>query len=79
MNMDLLILNGYGQFVWPAFLFTIASCFFLYLKSRKELQKNEEIFIQEFGKLQTTEIKIEKRKEIIKKLYPVVRFKYLKS
>ena len=65
--MELLILNGYGQFVWPAFLFTIVSCFFLYLKSRKELQKNEEIFIQEFGKLQTTEIKIEKRKEIIKK------------
>ena len=65
--MELLILNGYGQFVWPAFLFTIVSCFFLYLKSRKELQKHEKIFIREFGKLQTTEIKIEKRKEIIKK------------
>ena len=65
--MELIILNGYGQFVWPAFLFTIASCFFLYLKSKRELQKYEKVFIQEFGKLQTAEIKIENRKKIIKK------------
>jgi len=64
--MELLILNGYGQFVWPAFLFTIVSCFFLYLKSRKELQKHEKIFVQEFGKLQTIKIETDKRKEIKK-------------
>ena len=26
MIQDLFVLNGYGQFVWPAFMFTFLSC-----------------------------------------------------
>ena len=64
--MELLILNGYGQFVWPAFLFTIVSCFFLYLKSRKELQKHEKIFLNEYKEAHISRIKTVERKEITK-------------
>ena len=64
VNMDLLILNGYGQFVWPAFLFTIASCFFLYLKTKKEFKKQEKIYLKEFEQSQTIKIETDKRKEI---------------
>ena len=63
MNIDLLVFNGYGQFIWPAFMFTFSICFLLYLKTKKDFQKQEKIFLNEFKKLQTAEIKIIKRKE----------------
>ena len=63
MFYELLILGGYGQFVWPAFIFTFSICFLLYLKTKKDLQKQEKLFLNEFEKLQTIEIKIKKRKE----------------
>ena len=63
--MEYFILDGYGQFVWPAFIFTFVSCLFLYLKTKKELQKQEKIFLREFKQLQTVKIKITKRKEVL--------------
>ena len=63
--MELFILDGYGQFVWSAFIFTFVSCLFLYLKTKKELQKQEKIFLREFKQLQTAKIKITKRKEVL--------------
>ena len=63
MNIELLVFNGYGQFIWPAFIFTFSICFLLYLKVKKDFQKQEKIFLNEFKKLQTAEIKIKKRKE----------------
>ena len=63
MNIELLVFNGYGQFIWPAFMFTFSICFLLYLKVKKDFQKQEKIFLNEFKKLQTAEIKIIKRKE----------------
>ncbi len=64
MMLDLIYLGGYGQFVWPAFIFTFFSCFFLYLKTKWELQKQEKIYMNEFKKLRTLEIKtIEAKKE----------------
>ena len=62
MNMEFFILDGYGQFVWPAFIFTIVSCFFLYLKTKKEFQKQEKIYLKEFKQLQTKKIEVDKKK-----------------
>ncbi len=64
MILNLIYLGGYGQFVWPAFVFTFLSCFILYLKTKRELQKQEKIYINEFKKLRTLEIKtVEAKKE----------------
>mgnify|MGYP001186636595 FL=1 len=61
---DLIYLGGYGQFVWPAFIFTFLSCFFLYVKTKRELQEQEKIYMNEFKKLRTLEIKtVEAKKE----------------
>ena len=60
MNLDVLILNGYGVFVWPAFIFTFISCFFLYLATKKEMQKFEKMFLDEFKQIKIREIKTEK-------------------
>ena len=61
--MEFFILNGYGQFVWPAFIFTFVSCFSLYLKTKKEFQKQEKIYLKEFEQSQTIKIETDKRKE----------------
>ena len=61
--MEFFILDGYGQFVWPAFIFTFVSCFSLYLKTKKEFQKQEKIYLKEFEQSQTIKIETDKRKE----------------
>ena len=65
MNLEFLILDGYGQFVWPAFIFTFVSCFSLYVKTRKEFQKQEKIFLKEFKQMQTEKIETVKEKEAL--------------
>ena len=62
MFIELLYLNGYGQFVWPAFFFTFISLFYLYASTKKELNKQEKLFFNEFRNLQNAEIKIAKKK-----------------
>ena len=65
MNLELLILGGYGQFVWPAFIFTFVSCFSLYVKTKKEFKKQEKIFLKEFKQIQTEKIETNKEKEVL--------------
>ena len=65
MNLELLILGGYGQFVWPAFIFTFVSCFSLYVKTKKEFQKQEEKFLKEFKQMQTEKVETAKEKEAL--------------
>ena len=65
MNMELFILDGYGWFVWPAFIFTIVSCFFLYLKTKKEFHKQEKIYLKEFKQLETKKIEVDKKREVL--------------
>ena len=66
--MELFILGGYGHYVWTAFIFTFVSCFSLYLKTKKDLQKQEKFFLKEFNQLQTIEIDVAERKETTKKV-----------
>ena len=60
MDVELLTFDGYGQFIWPAFIFTFLVCFSLYIKTKQELQKQEKIFLSEFK--QSENIKIESGK-----------------
>jgi len=48
MNLDIFILGNYSQFVWPAFIFTFAICFYFYFKTKKALLKQEKLFLKEF-------------------------------
>ena len=60
-------MNGYGQFVWPAFIFSFLSCFYLYLRVTKELKKQEKIFSLSFKKSETRKIEFNKRKKYTEK------------
>ena len=66
MYVELLIMNGYGQFVWPAFIFSLTSCFCLYVKTRSELKQQERAFFLEFKEVQAKKIEFIKGKESTK-------------
>ena len=68
MNLELLILGGYGQFIWPAFIFTFVSCFALYVQTKKELKKQEKMFLIEFKQIPTRKIEVAKQKELSKEV-----------
>ena len=68
MNIEFLTLGGYGQFVWPAFIFTFVSCFSLYLKTKKELNKQEKLFLLEYKQVTTAKIKVAKQKKLSKEV-----------
>ncbi len=65
MNLELLILGGYGQFVWPAFIFTFVSCFALYVKTKKEFKKQEKMFLKEFESMQIENNETTKEKKAL--------------
>ena len=65
MNLELFILGGYGHSVRPAFIFTLASCFALYLKTDKEFKREEKMFLNEFKHMQSVKIKVIKEKEVL--------------
>ena len=65
MSFEFFILNGYGQFVWPAFIFTFVVCYLLYFKTKNEFKKQEKMYLKEFGQPQTIKTKIIKKKEAL--------------
>ena len=68
MSMEFFNLDGYGQFVWPAFIFTLVICFHLYLKTKKELLRQEKLFLNEFGQARAVKIVVDPQKENTKKV-----------
>ena len=68
MNIELLVLGGYGQFVWPAFIFTFVSCFLLYIKTKKELKRQEKMFLIEFRQIPVAKIEVAKQKELLEEV-----------
>ena len=55
MNSNIFLMNGYGLYVWSAFIFTFLICFILFFKVKKSLNKVENDFKKEVkgsGKLQ---------------------------
>ena len=69
MNLELLVLGGFGQFVWPAFIFTFVSCFLLYIKTKKELKNQEKIYLVEFKQKPIAKIEVVKRKKLLKEIF----------
>ena len=69
MNLEKFILNGYGQYVWPAFLFSFLLCTYLYFKTKKELKEQEKIFLREFNQFQTVKIERVKTRKVSKEAF----------
>ena len=74
MYQELFILGGYGHFVWPAFVFTLVTCFLYYIKTKKELQKQEKVFISEFRYLNVKKTNTFKEKKVAKEVLSASSF-----
>ncbi len=68
MNIEFLVLGGYGNFVWPAFIFTFVSCFLLFLEIKKEFKKQEKMFLIEFKQIPVKKTKASKQKDHSKEI-----------
>ena len=58
MIKDLILMNGYGIFVWSSFVFTFLVCAIVYFKTRKTLKKYEKEFAKEIENLSVNQKKI---------------------
>ena len=74
MYQELFILGGYGYFVWPSFVFTLATCFLYYMKTKKELKNQEKLFISEFKYSNVTKTNTFKEKKVTKEALPARSF-----
>ncbi len=65
MNIEFIVLGGYGNFVWLAFIFTFASCFLLYLKTKNEFKKQEKLFLIKFKQIPVRKTEVSKQIELL--------------
>ena len=70
MNIEFIVLGGYGNFLWPAFIFAFVSCFLLYLKTKKEFERREKIFLIKFKQIPVRKTEVSKQKEFSKEVLP---------
>ena len=57
MINNLILMNGYGIFVWSSFLLTFLVCAIVYYKTLKTLKKYEKEFAKEIKELSTEQKK----------------------
>ena len=62
MINNLLLMNGYGVFVWSSFALTFIVCAVVYYRTRKTLKKYEKEFAKEIE-----ELSVEQKKVVLEK------------
>ena len=68
MINDLIFMGGHGLFVWSAFIFTFVGCVYLYVKTAKELRKQEKIYLNSLKKLPEVKITEIKKQKLAKQI-----------
>ena len=56
MNLDLLIMNGYGFYVWSAFAFTLFNFLILYKVTSRQLIKEKAKFARKYESLNSDQV-----------------------
>tara|TARA_B100000925_G_C21797503_1_gene383133 strand:+ start:55 stop:279 length:225 start_codon:yes stop_codon:yes gene_type:complete len=65
---EILIMNGYGIYVWSAFIFTLGCFTTLYLLIKIQFIKEKNKFITKFGKLNSERAAFAKSQSINKEI-----------
>ena len=68
MINELLFMNGYGIYVFSAFIFTLLSFASLYLVTKTQFVKEQNKFVAKFGSLNTDKAKSAKTQRINKEI-----------
>jgi len=56
MSLNLFIMNGYGVYVWSAFLFTLFNFFILYKVTSRQFNKEHDKFSKKYKSLNPEQI-----------------------
>ena len=68
MILKFLAMNGYGIYVWPAFLFTLFSFTILYLIIKSQLIRERKRFENKFNKLSQSKPNIAINQKLLKEI-----------
>ena len=68
MINEILLLNGYGLYVWSAFAFTLLSFALLYIVIRVQYTREKNKFISKFGALNSERASFAKSQSINKEI-----------
>ena len=68
MINNLILMDGYGIYVWSAFVFTFFSFTSLYLITKKQYLRENKKFIAKFGNLNSERAAIAKNQNINKEI-----------
>ena len=68
MINELLFMNGYGIYVFSAFIFTLSSFATLYFVTKKQFVKEQNKFVAKFGLLNTDKARSAKSQRINKEI-----------
>ena len=68
MINEILLMNGYGLYVWSAFVFTFLSFLSLYIVTRIQYVKEKNRFIKKFGTLNSERAASAKTQSINKEI-----------
>ena len=68
MIKELIFMNGYGLYVWSAFIFTFLSFSLLYFVTKIQLIKEKNKFIAKFGTLNSERAAFAKTQRINKEI-----------
>ena len=68
MINEIISMNGYGPYVWSAFIFTLVSFASLYLLTKLQLLKEQKRYISKFGSLSKAKTAVAREQKINKEI-----------
>ena len=68
MINEIILMNGYGIYVWSAFIFTLISFGSLFLVTKLQLLKEQKKFVSKFGLLNIEKARVAKSQNINKEI-----------
>ena len=68
MINEIFFMNGYGLYVWSAFIFTLLSFTLLYVLTKIQYSKEKKKFIAKFGTLNSERASFAKSQSTIKEI-----------
>ena len=64
MINEIILMNGYGAYVWSAFSFTLISFVTLYFVTKLQFSKEQKRFVAKFGSLNVEKTKVARLQNI---------------
>ena len=68
MSINAIYMGGYGIYVWSAFIFAFVCCLYLYLKTKRELHRQEQAFLNHVKDLPKAKVQIVQTQRVNKEI-----------